>query len=212
MDTPIRIVIADDHPLVFYTMNIVMEKVPGMKIVGYAENGVELIELTRKLHPDIIVTDIRMPKMDGIEAAKVLSKEFPDVGIIAFSMMEKESTIIEMLEAGAKSYISKSNIVDEIPKAVKAIYNNETYFSKDILGSLVYGIRSGSYKNKPEFSDVDLRIIKLICEEKSTNEMAKELHLGPKTIEWHRAKIMAEIGAKNAAGIVVYAMRNNLFE
>lgn len=211
--SPIEVIIADDHPLVRASFKLVVKQDPTIKLVGEACNGHQLLELARELKPDIIITDIMMPGISGIEATKILAKELPDIGIIALSMVEKENLIIDMLEAGAKGYLLKSDPIEDLAIAIKAVYKGQTYFSKDVLNSVARSVASGSFNDrKPQFSETENAIIKLICQENSNKEIADILEISIRTVEWNRMKILEKIGAKNTAGIVVYAMRNNLYE
>src|SRR4051812_29284974 len=127
---PIRVVIADDHELIregFYTM---FRKYKNLQVVGEASNGEELVDLTASLKPDVIITDIRMPKMDGVEATRIINEKFPQIAIIAFTMYEEETSIIDMLEAGAQGYLIKSAAKSEIMDAVQAVTDHKTYYCR----------------------------------------------------------------------------------
>src|SRR5687767_142431 len=131
MTTPtspgIRIVVADDHEILregFYTM---VKKIEGIELVGEASDGVELIELASRLQPDVIVTDIKMPRLDGIEATRMLVKKFPHMGVVALTMYDDDTLIIDMLEAGAKGYVVKNASKKEIVEAIRTVYQQNTY-------------------------------------------------------------------------------------
>src|SRR5215207_1311812 len=121
---PIRIVLADDHEIFRDGFKVMIKKQPSVQLVGEAANGEELIALTSQLRPDVIITDIKMPVMDGIEATKRLTADFPEIGIIALSMFDEENLIVEMLEAGAKGYLLKNAHKDEILEAIKTVDRN----------------------------------------------------------------------------------------
>ncbi len=214
---PIRLVLADDHEIFRDGFRVMLKKQRGVELIGEAGNGEELVELVKKTMPDIVITDIKMPKMDGIKATKVLSKEFPGVGVIALSMFDEENLIIEMLEAGAKGYLLKNAHKDEIVSAVQAVYNKQTYYCNHTSRKLTKLIAESNFNpyqriSKPDFSERELRIIRYVCEELSNREIAEHLKLSVRTIEGYREKIQEKINARNMAGIVVYAIRNRIYE
>lgn len=215
--TPIRIVLADDHEIFRDGFNIMLKKQANIKLVGEAANGAELIEVAGKLMPDVILTDIKMPRIDGIEATKIITKKYPEINIIALSMFDDDNLIIDMLEAGARGYLLKSAHKNEIIEAVKAVYNQETYYCKSTSGKLAQLIAQSRFNpfnpnQRKEFSQKEIDIIKLICQEASNKEIAARLFLSVRTIEGYREKIQDRIKAKNTAGIVIYAIKNGIYK
>jgi len=215
--TPIRIVLADDHEIFRDGFNVMLKKQNHIKLVGEASNGMELVEITGRLMPDVILTDIKMPKLDGIEATKLITAKFPGVNIIALSMFDDDNLIIDMLEAGAKGYLLKSAHKNEIIEAVKTVYRHETYYCKSTSNKLVQMIaqsRFNPYKQtkKQEFTQKEIEVIRLICQEASNKEIASKLFLSVRTIEGYREKIQERIKAKNTAGIVIYAIKTGIYK
>ena len=213
----IRIVLADDHEIFRDGFRVMLKKQPGVSLVGEASNGEELIAITHQLKPDVIVTDIKMPKLDGLEATKRLSRELPDIGIIALSMFDEENLIVDMLEAGAKGYLLKNAHKEEILEAIKTVNNGQTYYCDGTthkLAEMIGKSRHGQVmrQKKPEFSERDYEVIRCICQQMSNKEIAAQLNLSIRTIEGYRDRIQEKIGAKNAAGIVVYAIKNNIYQ
>ena len=214
---PIKVVLADDHEIFRDGFRVMLKKQPSVELIGEAENGEELIKITRELSPDVIITDIKMPRLDGIEATRKLCAEFPHIGIIALSMFDEEGLIIDMLEAGAKGYLLKNTHKDDIVNAIHAVYKDQTYYCTHTSAKLAQMIAKSSFNPhkrpaRPEFNDREISIIQLICQELSNKEIASELHLSVRTIEGYREKIQEKIKARNAAGIVVYAIRNNIYK
>ncbi|HEX2535495.1 MAG TPA: response regulator transcription factor [Chitinophagaceae bacterium] len=217
MNIPIRIVLADDHEIFRDGFRVMLKKQPSVELIGEAENGEELIQITRQTNPDVIITDIKMPRLDGIEATRRLCQEFPHIGIIALSMFDEENLIIDMLEAGAKGYLLKNTHKDDILNAIQAVYRDQTYYCTHTSSKLAQMIARSTFNPhkkaaKPEFTERELEIIKLICQELSNKEIASQLHLSVRTIEGYREKIQEKIQARNAAGIVVYAIRNHIYK
>lgn len=214
---PIRIVLADDHEIYRDGFKGILKKQSGIELVGEAENGEELIALAHKHNPDVIVTDIKMPKVDGIEATKRLTQELPHISIIALSMFDEEDLIIDMLEAGARGYLLKNAHKDEIITAIHTVSKNQNYYCNHTSRKLTKMLAESSYNpskklQKPEFTERELAVIKYICQEFSNKEIASALKLSVRTIEGYREKIQEKIHARNTAGIVVYAIKNKIYQ
>jgi DNA-binding NarL/FixJ family response regulator len=214
---PIRIILADDHEIFRDGFNIMISKQNEIELIGEAGNGRELLQITKALQPDIIITDIKMPLMDGIEATKILSAEFPGIGVIALSMFDEDNLVVDMLEAGAKGYLIKNAPKHEILEAVRTVYNQGTYYCHHTSNRLAQMIAKSKFnpykkKNKIHFTERETDIIKLICAELSSKEMANQLNVSARTIEGHRDNILKKIDAKNLAGIVVYAIKNGIYK
>jgi DNA-binding NarL/FixJ family response regulator len=214
---PVDIIIADDHEIFRDGFKVMCSKEKSINIIGEAENGEDLLEKVRKLKPDVVITDIKMPKMDGIAVTRALTSEFPGIGVIALSMFDEEDLIVEMLEAGAKGYLIKNAQKQEIFEAIQAVRNNEPYYCNQTstkLAGMIAASRfnTGTKKEEIEFTEKELQIIKLICEEHSSREIADKLFLGVRTVEGYREKIQQKMNARNMAGVVVYAIRNGIYK
>ena len=215
---PIRIVLADDHEIFRDGFRVMLKKQTSVELVGEAADGEELINLVRQVYPDVIITDIKMPNMDGVQATKLLTKEFPDIGIISLSMFDEENLIIDMLEAGAKGYLLKNAHKNEIIAAVEAVYNKQTYYCNHTSRKLTKMIAESSFNphkrtgKSAEFSEKEINVIRFICQEMSNKEIASQLNLSVRTIEGYREKIQEKINARNTAGIVVYAIKNRIYQ
>jgi DNA-binding NarL/FixJ family response regulator len=214
----INIVLADDHELIRDGFGVLIRKMPDIKLIGEAKNGKELLEIVRKLKPDVVVTDIKMPEMDGIEATKLLAKEFPELGIIALSMFDEKNLIAEMFDAGAKGFLLKNAQKDEIIDAIKAVNKGEHYYCREtnvkMAQLLAESLKKRAIKEEliAEFNEVELQIIKLVCKEYSNKEIADKLNINKRTIEGYRAEILKKTNSINSAGIVVYAMKHGIYE
>jgi DNA-binding NarL/FixJ family response regulator len=211
---PIKIVLADDHEIFRDGFNAMLKKQPSVELAGEASNGEELVELTRRVQPDVVVTDIKMPKMDGLQAVKIISKEFPNMGIIALSMIDEENLIVDMMEAGARGYLLKNAHKNEIVETIKAVNNGSIYYCDGVSTKLTRMIAKSDKipfnkkSSRPELSQKEIDVIHLVCEEMTNKEIADRLNL---TIEGYRDRIQEKIGARNSAGIVVYAIRNKIY-
>lgn len=219
MDTlpQIRIIIADDHEIFRDGFKLMLSKQKDITLAGEAENGKELLELTRTLKPDVVITDIKMPIMDGIEATAKISEEFPETGVICLSMFDEDDLIVDMLEAGAKGFLIKNANKNEIIEAIITVYNNDPYYCKTTSRKLTHMIansRFNPYKkiNKAEFTEREKEIIKMISQEMTNKQIGDKIFLSVRTVEGHRLKILEKMNVKNTVGLVVYAIRNGLLK
>ena len=214
---PIRIVLADDHEIFRDGFRVMLKKQSAVELIGEASDGKELLELVEQLQPDVVVTDIKMPNLDGIQATRILTKQFRDIGVISLSMFDEENLIIDMLEAGAKGYLLKNAHKDEIIAAIEAVHRDQTYYCNDTSRKLTKMIAESSFNPNrrpvhPDFTERELKVIRFICEEFSNKEIALQLNLSVRTIEGYRDKIQEKINARNTAGIVVFAIKNRIYQ
>ena len=214
---PIQVILADDHEIFRDGFSSLVKKTRKVEIIAEASNGLELVLLARKLNPDVVITDIKMPEQNGIEATIQLKKEMPHIGIIALSMFDEDDLIVEMLEAGASGYLLKNAHKHELLAAIEAVFHNQTYYCSDTTKKLSRMIAESKYdpfhkKPKPVFSENELIVIKMVCEEYANQDIADAMELSRRTVEGYRESILKKIHAKNTAGIVVYAIKNKLFE
>ena len=217
MKYTIRLIIADDHEIFRDGLALMLSRQKDIVLLGQAANGKELIELTGQHQPDVIITDIKMPVMDGIQASKLILKNQPDVKIIALSMFDEETLIVDMLEAGAKGYLLKNADKQEILDAIETVYEDKTYYCHHTSARLTNMIVKSSFnpykKKEPvSFNEREIEIIKLICQQNSSKEISDKLYLSSRTVEGYRTKILEKMNAKNTVGVVVYALKHNLIE
>lgn len=211
----IRIIIADDHEMVREGLEAMIKKLNEISIIGEATNGEELVELTRTLKPDVILTDIKMPKLNGLQATEQIKQEFSHIGVIALSSYDEESLIIDMLKAGARGYLLKNASKEEISEAIKTVYRDEPYYCKHIKLKISEMVARGGQllqTKKPEemFTERELQVIELICQGLSSKQIADQLNLKTRSVERYRDAIMDKMEVQNAAGVVMYAVTHGL--
>ena len=194
-----------------------LKKQNDVELIGEAENGRELIELTKNSTLMWLLHDIKMPIMDGIEATKILVQRFPEIGVIALSMFDEDDLVVDMLEAGAKGYLIKNASKNEILEAIRTVHDNGTYYchhTSNKLAQMIAKSKFNPYKKAKslDFTSREIDIIKLICTEFSNKEMATELNLSVRTVEGYRDRILEKMDVRNTAGIVVYAIKHGIFK
>lgn len=214
---PIKIAIADDHAIFRDGFKVLLKNQDELELVGEAEDGKELLEVTGRELPDVAIVDIKMPKMDGIEACRTIRKKFPEVKVIALSMFNDDNLVVDMLEAGARGYLLKNTNKQELIQATKAVYEGSTYYCSATSAKLTKMIAESKfnpYRQHPaqHFTSREKDIIRLVCEQYTNKEIATKLGLSVRTVESHREKIQEKMGAKNSVGVAIYAIKHKLYE
>jgi DNA-binding NarL/FixJ family response regulator len=213
----IRIIIADDHELMRKSLPILLKKQDEIEIVDDAENGKELIEKVREHKPDVVVTDIQMPIMDGIKATRKIKEEFPDVKVLALTMFNEDHLIVDMLEAGAKGYLLKNTTTLELTEAIKAVYNGGTHFcnsTSEKLKNMIVQSKFNPYKQKAkiELTAREIEVMRLMCQQMKNTDIADKMCISVRTVEGYREKIFEKTGSKTLAGITIFAIKNGYHE
>jgi DNA-binding NarL/FixJ family response regulator len=210
----IRIILADDHKIVRTSLGNLLEKEKEFEIVGEADNGRETVRLARELLPDVVIMDIGMPELNGIEATKQIIKASDNIKIIALSMHSDRMFITGMFKAGASGYLLKDCAFDELVDAINNVMNGKIYLSKDVTAIVVDELLQALLKDNPEgtvnLSDREKEVLQLIAEGKSTKEIANALFLSIKTIESHRKNIMTKLNIYTVPELTKYAVRMGL--
>ena len=210
----INTVIADDHKIFREGLKYMIGKDQSLHVLGEAQNGFELIEQVKHHQPEVVITDIRMPEMDGLQACKMLKKKYPGMKVIALSMFDEESLVFDMIAAGACGYLLKTAAPEELTTAIKKVAAGEWYFCGEIndkLPSILDRHYHFSRRAKNiQFTLQELRIIRLICKQQTTKEIASQLKLCNRTVEDYPHNIKKTVGARNVIGIALYAMKNKI--
>jgi DNA-binding NarL/FixJ family response regulator len=210
----IKILLADDHKIMREGLKSILEKNFDMIVSGEAGNGVEAVDLAKKLNPDIIIMDINMPDLNGIEATKRIITEIPGSRILALSMYADRGFLIKMLKAGAKGYLLKDCASDELLNAIKVILKNRIYISPSLVDDMVRDyVQLADTVDLSAFSILTPRerdVLQKLSEGKSTKEIAFDLNLSIKTIETFRLKIQEKIGLRSIAELTKYAVREGI--
>ena len=213
--TKIKIAIADDYKIYRDGLKVGLANDENLEVVLEADNGEDLINGLEKAKPDVIIMDLKMPIMDGMEATKEVRKRFNSMKVLVVTMYEDDKFIIHLMENGANGYLLKNAEPDEILKSIYAVHENGYYFNdlvnKALLKKLVLkGNFKPSFNQDIDFTERELEVLKLICEEKTAAEIAKEIFLSPRSVEGVRQRLIEKVGVRNTAGLVMFAIKNGI--
>jgi len=211
---PIRVILADDHTLVRAGIRALLEKIPGVEVVGEADDGREVMTLVKLHHPDLVLMDISMPRLNGLEASARIAKEFPAVRVIILSMHSNEEYYWRALQAGAAGYLLKKAATAELEAALHRVVQGEIFLSREISARLlkkmpVNGI-AGRKSPLEKLTDRQREVLQLIAEGQNTKSIAELLKVSPKTVEYHRMKLMTGLNMYDIPGLVRFALRSGL--
>ena len=216
LNKTIKVVIADDHALFRAGVKTALSVKKDVELIAEADNGMQLLNLLKHIEPDVILLDIQMPIMDGITALPEIRKLYPQVKVIILSMHNDHSMISKLMEIGANSYLTKNSDSENIYNAIKTCYEQEFFFNELTNKALLSGLRTKRMDTgtaqEVNLSEKELTILKLMCEEKTTKEIADMVDISPRTVEAIRDKLKTKTGAKSMAGLVMYAVKNGIIE
>jgi DNA-binding NarL/FixJ family response regulator len=215
-DNVIKVIIADDHVLFRAGVKTALSVKKDVELIAEADNGMQLLNLLKHFEPDVILLDIQMPIMDGIQTLPEIRKSYPQVKVIILSMHNDHSMISKLMEIGANSYLTKNSDSETIYQAIKTCYEQEFFFNELTNKALLTGLRTKrSDVGMPQdvsLTEKELTVLKLMCEEKSTKEIADIVLISPRTVEAIRDKLKTKTGSKSMAGLVMYAVKNRIIE
>ncbi len=211
----IKILVADDHGIVRTGLKLLFDRIPDFEVVGEASDGREAVRLAASLEPSVVIMDIGMPLLNGLEATAQISRANERIGVIILSMYADESYIVRALDAGAKGYLLKDNADDDIERAIRSVVVGRPFFSPSIAQALLEDylrlMRERRIQDSYELlTEREREVLQLLAEGKSNKEAATVLNLSPYTIETHRTNLMQKLGVHNTAEIVLYAVRKGI--
>ncbi|MCB0463586.1 MAG: response regulator transcription factor [Flavobacteriaceae bacterium] len=199
----IKLAIAEDHQAIIDGILLLLEYEEDISIVGTTNDGEALVDLVRKKQPDVVLTDIRMPKKGGVAATEIIKKEFPNIKVLAFTMFDQNEAVQQMLEAGASGYLLKNSPLEEVLKAIRLVYSGNTFFDANIK---VEKKSKGNTRNKGILTKRQNEILKLIAQGKTSLEIADELYIGVLTVDTHRKNMIRILGLKGKGALMRYAL------
>jgi len=209
-----KVMLVDDHKLFRKGLRMLIDTLNRFEVTFEASTGVEFLEILNHDVPDIVMLDIAMPEMDGIEAARLALLKYPDLKIITLSMFGEQDYYFKMVDAGVKGFLLKNSDFTEVKMALETVIEGGNYFSRELLMNLVNSLKNSPEELTPDspLSDREKEIILLICKGMSTQEIADSLCLSKRTVDSHRANILLKTGCRNTASLVVYAIKEKLVE
>ncbi|MCY7421307.1 MAG: response regulator transcription factor [Chitinophagaceae bacterium] len=211
----IKLALADDHKIFRDGIRMALKNREFIKILWEADDGKDMMHKMKIKIPDVLLMDIHMPEIDGINAIQLLRREYEEVKIIVLSMYDDKEIITRMMEYGANAFLAKTTDADEIYRAILGCMNNDFYFNDLVNSAVLLKLQQKRsvrrfYPNTVKFNEKELKILKLISEDKTTEEISEDVFLSPRTVETIRQNMKMKVGAKTIAGLVMYAIRNKL--
>jgi len=211
----IRVLLADDHKLIRAGLRLVVDQQPDLSVVGEADDGRQAVELAKSLKPNVVVMDIGMPNLNGIEAARQIREIRPDAAVVMLSMHSDEGYVLRALGAGARAYLLKDSATTDLVQAIHAVVEGKSFFSPAVSKVLLQDYmrklrRSGAEDSYDLLSPREREVLQLVAEGKSNKEVASLLNLSVYTVETHRAKIMQKLNLKGVPELILYAVRKGI--
>jgi len=207
-----KILIADDHPVVREGLSAMLNRQPDIEVVGEAENGRECVEKTRELRPDIVLMDLRMPEMDGVEAMRQIAATNPEVRFIVLTTYDNDEYIFKGIEAGARAYLLKDSPREELFKAIRAVHRGESLIQPAVAGKVLdrFAELSRQVQVPEALSDREVEVVKLIAEGTANKEIAVSLHISESTVKTHIQTIFQKLGVSDRTGAVTQSIRKGI--
>jgi DNA-binding NarL/FixJ family response regulator len=216
MKSKIKITIVDDHELFREGLNFVLSQIEDFEIINEASTGRQFLDIIRSDLPDIVLMDVSMPEMDGIQATELALQNYPDLKIIALTSYTDDIYYYKMIRAGVQGFIIKSAGKDELQKAILSVYNGNNYFPQNLLRKIIMKISNSGeeslFNKEIRLSKREKEILLLICQGYSNNEIGEKLFISPKTVDNHRTNLLHKTSTKNSANLVMFSIKNKLIE
>lgn len=213
----IQVAICDDHQLFREGIRFLLERMPNIDFRYEAGNGEELIRKLEEEHPDVLLLDLEMPDMDGVEALKQIRTLYPDLGVIILTTYSDSKMVAYLMELGANSYLLKDTDAETLQRGIQSVFHEGYYFTREVSKAMLTGLKGNSRK-KPELknnvtiSEREQEVLELICQEYTTKEIADKLFISSRTAEGHRKNLIEKLGVKNTAGLIVKSIRLGIIE
>lgn len=215
----IKLAIADDQVLFLKGLRLLIRSFENIELIIEASNGQELLDAIAQQQPDVILMDLRMPVMDGLEATEKIRAQYPDIKIILLTMYDEERLINHMMKIGANGYLLKNEEPEVLKKAILTVHEKEFYFNDYVSKALLKGMQKKNQGVRPwkiqdnlQLTKREMEVLQLICRELTSGEIAEQLFISIRTVENHRNSLLSKTGVRNTAGLIIYAIRNKLVE
>ena len=205
-----KLFIVEDHAIFREGLKRVIAEMPDVELVGEAENGEVFLKMLKKTMPDIVLMDIQMPVMDGLEATERALKEYPYLKILVISMFGDEEYVYAMVEKGVCGFILKTSGLQELERAINRVADGQHYYSEEIMGLIVKKVRQIDSVEKVVFTGKEMEVLRMLCKGYSNNEIAVKIFLSVRTVEGYRNKLLQKTNSENVIQLIIYALRNKL--
>lgn len=214
MSSKIKIFLVDDHDMFRDGVKLLLSSDHVAEVVAEARNGKEFLDKVGQVNPDVVLMDISMPEMDGIEASRLAHEKYPQLKILALTMFGDEKYYYQMIQTGIKGFVLKSAGISELIKAISEVSKGENFFSGELLYKLIQNINSGKANGSTseKLSSREIEVLKLIAEGLSNEDIAKELNISLATVKTHRSNLLSKTSSNNTASLIMYALKNKLIE
>lgn len=215
MSKVIRVLLADDHAIVRDGISAVVARCKDIEIVGQVVDGKQAIDAVARLHPDVVLMDITMPVMNGLEATREIHKQFPATRVLVLTQHENKEYIMPLLQAGAVGYISKRARAQEVLQAIRTVHTTGAYLPPEIASRVVTALAESQDANATHsllLTEREIQIVRLIAEGLSSRQIAERLSISVKTVDTHRSNIMEKLGVRNSAELIKYAIREGILD
>jgi two-component system, NarL family, response regulator LiaR len=209
---PIRIIVVDDHSVVRQGLKMFLGLDPELEIIGEAENGAEAVTLAEELKPDVVLMDMLMPVMDGIEATKIIRRDMPDTEVIALTSVLEDAAVVGAIKAGAIGYLLKDTQSEELRRAIKAASEGQVQLSPQAAARLLREVRTPEVAPPDALTERENDVLKLLAQGKANKEIARDLFIGEKTVKTHVSNILLKLGVQSRTQAALYAAQNGLAE
>jgi DNA-binding NarL/FixJ family response regulator len=216
MEAKCKVIIVDDHDMFRSGVRVLLSKSQSVEIIAEARNGNEYLELLNQCKPHVVLMDISMPVMDGIEATRISTEKFPDIKILALSMYGDEEYYFKMVSAGAKGFVLKSSGISELEKAITEIADNNTYFSQELLQQIILSLSEKKQQAETNatgsLTKREQEVLLLISKGLSNDDIAEKLNISLATVKTHRSSLLSKTDCNNTASLVMYGIKHKLIE
>ena len=210
MNSPIQVIVVEDHSIFRAGLKKVLENIDNVEVIGEAENGAVFLEMLKEKVPDIVLMDIKMPVMDGIEATEKALQLYPNLKVIILSMFGEEEYLFTLIMLGISGFLLKNTSYGALSRAIQLVSEDQQYFSPELNGKLAKRLRQYSSQEIPQLTPKELEVLQLLAKGLNTDEISAKLQISKRTVEGYRLKLLQKTDSSNTINLIIFAIRNKL--